>query len=182
MLRLSFRSLAAGVLPPKTAHKQTLAAAAILAVAGCGGGTSEARTATLSGNVEGAVFTFEAPAGWKVARTPRSVAASSGADLLSVTVFPLARPYRPQLFTEVANELDRRVADLAGELRGELRSTGTGHIAGRRARVYEIGVGDRVERLLYVFRGKLEFQLLCRFARGRGTGPCDRLAETFTLT
>jgi hypothetical protein len=74
------------------------------------------------------------------------------------------------------------VADLAGQLRGELRSAGTAHVAGRRARVYELAVGDRVERLLFVFRGRLEFQLLCRFARGRGTAPCDELAATFTLT
>ena len=155
---------------------------AILGLAACGGAKTQPETTTLAGSVEGAGFSFEAPAGWTVSRSPRSVSASSGADLLSVTVFPLARPYRPQLYTKVADELDRRIAELAGQLRGELRSTGTGHVAGRRARVYEIGVGDRVERLLFVFRGRLEFQLLCRFARGRGTAPCDELAATFTLT
>ena len=181
MLRLSFRSLASGLLPPKTAYKQALAALAVVLVAGCGGGATRAETATVAGSVDGAGFRFEAPVGWKVTRTARSVAAVSGADLLSVTVFPLARPYRPKLFAQVSSELDRRIADLAGELRGELRSAGTAHVAGRRARVYELAVGDRVERLLFVFRGKLEFQLLCRYGDGRATRPCDRLAQTFTL-
>ena len=173
--------MARGVVPPKTAHKQTLAALAIIALAGCGGAKQAAETATVTGSVGGVAFRFEAPARWKVTRTARSVAAVSGVQLLSVTVFPLARPYRPQLFAKVTNELDRRIADLAGQLRGELRSAGTGRIGGRRARVYEIAVGDQVERLLYVFRGRLEFQLLCRFGRGGGTRPCDRLAQTFTL-
>lgn len=155
-------------------------AVAVLVLAGCGG-TKAATTTTVAGSAEGTGFRFEAPSGWRVVRTPRSVSAASGGDLLSVTVFPLSRPYRPALWAKVVQELDRRIAELAGRLRGELRSAGTGSVDGRRARVYEIGVGDRVERLLFLFRGRLEYQLLCRYGRGGGTAPCQRLAATFTL-
>lgn len=182
MLRSSFRSLARPLLPGKGAHKQTILALLALLVSGCGGGGRAApTTTTVAARIDGAGFRFEAPAGWEVKRTQRSVSAASGPDLVSVTVFPLARPYRPELRKQVAAELDRRIADLAGALRGELRSVGTARIAGRPARVYEIGVGDRVQRLLFIFKRRLEFQLLCRYGEGDGTEPCDRLAATFRL-
>ena len=167
-------------LPREGAHKPAILGLAALLAAGCGG-AEPATTTTLTSNVGGAGFRFEAPAGWKVTRTPRSVQAASGADLVSVTVYPLARRYRPELARQVDAELDRRIAELAGQLRGELRSAGTARVAGRRARVYEIGVGERTQRLLFVFRGRLEYQLLCRYAGGRGTRPCERLAATFAL-
>lgn len=148
---------------------------------GCGGAKEEATTTTVSASISGRGFQFEAPAGWKVTRSARSVSAASGRDLVSVTVFPLSRPYRPELRDRVANELDRRIADLAGELRGKLRSVGTARIAGRSARVYELAVGKRVERLLFIFQGRLEYQLLCRYAEAGGVEPCDRLAATFRL-
>ncbi len=163
------------------AHKQGLTLLAALLLAGCGGTKTAPPPTTVAGSVDGAAFRFEAPDGWKVTHAPRSVTATSGDDLLSVTVFPLQRPYRPELWPKVARELDRRIADLAGQLRGELRSAGTATVAARRARVYEIAVGDRVQRLLFLFRGRLEYQLLCRFATGRVPEACNRLAASFRL-
>lgn len=181
MLPRSFRSFAGRFLPRAPAHKQALALVAALLLAGCGGGNTAPPPTTVAGSVDGAGFRFEVPDGWQVKRAPRSVTASSGGDLLSVTVFPLQRPYRAALWPEVAGELDRRIADLAGQLRGELRSAGTATVARRRARVYEISAGDRVQRLLFLFRGRLEYQLLCRYADGKRPVACERLAASFRL-
>jgi hypothetical protein len=182
MLSRSFRSVSRRFLPLCTAHKQASALVAVLLLAGCGGAKSAVAPATVTGSVGGAGgFRFEAPHGWKVTHADRAVSAASGADLVSVTVFPLQRAYLPALWPKVVTELDRRIADLAGQLRGELRSAGTTTVAGRRARIYEISVGDRVQRLLFLFRGRLEYQLLCRYAKGGDTTPCERLSASFTL-
>lgn len=153
----------------------------MLLAAGCGGGQEPSATRTVAASVFGTGFRFEVPADWKVERSARAASAASGSDLLSVTVFPLSRPYRPELAAEVDKELDRRIAELAGQLRGELGSVGTAVVDGRRARVYELHVGELVQRLLFVFRGRLEFQLLCRYEQDASTQPCDRLAATFRL-
>jgi hypothetical protein len=177
MLRSSFRSVAALLLPEKGPHKQLILALVLLLVAGCGGSKHPAPTTkVVRGSVDGQGFRFEAPFAWKVARTPRSVSAASGAQLVSVTVLPLSRPFRPELRKQVAKELDLRIAQLGGSL----RSVGTAVVDGRWARVYELQDGDRLRRLLFLFRGRLEYQLLCQFGKDE-TRPCERLASTFRL-
>ena len=58
-------------------------------------------------------------------------------------------------------------------------------VTGRRARSYDIdysqGRKQLVEQLAFVLRGKTEYLLLCRYARGGDTGACDRLLATFRL-
>src|SRR5687767_2278406 len=105
MLRVSFPSWVPGSFPRGRGGKQlalcALAAAAILA--GCGGsGDGEVQV------VRGPGFTFEAPAGWELVRTPRAIGARDGdVDLVQVTRLPLARAYTPDLFERVRPELDR---------------------------------------------------------------------------
>ena len=179
MLRSSFRSLARPNLPRNVACKQGIAALAALALAGCGGSESEGK------RLHGPGFSFEAPAGWKVARRTGATSAAAGSRLVSVTVFPLVHAYSPLLFTKAAAELDRVARSLAQRLGGRLAESATVTIAGRRARRYELtferGGSAIVERLAFVLRGKREYQLLCRFRRGEDDSPCERLLATFAL-
>jgi hypothetical protein len=157
---------------------------AVLALAGCGGGDDdELRT------VQGRGFTFAAPADWGVAVRARSSTAKAGGDdpeLVAVTVFRLARPYRPALWKTVVPELDRVARQLASRLGGTLESSATVTVAGRRARRYEIRYrsmdADVVERTAFVLDGRREYQLVCRYRSGDPTAACDTLFETFRLS
>jgi hypothetical protein len=100
--------------------------------------------------------------------------------------FTLVRPYRPELWPEVVQELDRAAAGVAGQQDGSVTDSRTTAIAGRRARVYEIAYEhegkELVERIGFVLRGKTEYLLLCRYERGGETRACERLLATFRLT
>jgi hypothetical protein len=161
------------------ARKQAVAALAVLALTSCGGSAPEGK------RVRGLGFSFEAPAGWKVARRTSTTSAAAGARLVSVGVFPLMHAYSPLLFTKAAAELDGVARSLARRLGGRVAASATMTIAGRQARRYEIrferGGSDVVERLAFVLRGKREYQLLCRFRRGDDDSPCERLLATFAL-
>lgn len=157
---------------------------AALVLAGCGGGDDgELRT------VQGRGFTFAAPADWDVTVRARSSSAKAGddePDLVSVTVFRLARPYRPALWKTVVPELDRVARQLASRLGGTLESSSTVTVAGRRARRYEIRYrlmdDEVVERTAFVLNGRREYQLVCRYPSGDPTAACETLFETFRLS
>ncbi len=133
-------------------------------VAGCGGGGATPTPQSVSG--EG--YRFAAPAGWRVTHAAGMTSAGKGTELVSVTVFPLGRPFRPQLWEKTVPELDRVASQLAGRLGGHVTTLESGVLAGRRSRSYDIaftrGGTDLVERIAFVFSGRREFQLLCRFA------------------
>jgi hypothetical protein len=150
--------------------------------AGCGSVSSEHKPTR---RIDGNGYSFAAPEGWRVARNGRTVSASSGGELISVTRFPLARPYTQRLWPRVVPVLDGVAAQLARGLGGSVDSRRTVVVAGRRARSYEIGFRrggkDLVERIVFVLHGRREYQLLCRFGRSAGrSGGCDSLLTSFT--
>jgi hypothetical protein len=175
-------------LPRSRGYKPGLATVALaLALAACGGGDGGGALQT----VEGPGFRFSAPAGWEVELRGRSSSArpEGGArELVSVSVFRLARPYRPALWETVVPELDAVAARLADELGGRIEATAVVVVARRRAKRYDIRYerdGDElVERTAFVLRGRREFQLVCRFAADGGEDgrrACATLFSTLSL-
>src|ERR671930_514378 len=172
MLRVSFRSLPSASFPSPRGRKPALAglAAAVIVLAGCGGGGHKA-TASHVQTVTGGGYRFSAPSSWSVHRTSRQVTATSGeVDLVGVTTFTLARRYRPSLWARAVPALDRAAAALAAQLHGEVRTRATVVVGGRRARRYEIA---------YPRPGRREHQLLCRSAAGADEEPCRTLFSSF---
>ena len=141
-----------------------LAAAAVFGLAGCGGGATTPSVQSVSGDG----YRFAAPAGWRVTRASRMTSAAKGQELVSVTVFTLGRPFRPALWEKTVPELDRVASQLATQLGGRVTKLEGGVLAGRRSRSYDIafsrGGKALVERIAFVFSGRREYQLLCRFA------------------
>jgi len=135
--------------------------------------------------VRGTGFTFVAPAGWTVARKGAEVQAAQGTLLVSVTLFPLLRRFRPELWAKVIPELDRAASAIARQQQGMVSDSRTITIAGERARKYDVaytGEGKQlVERIAFVLRGKREYLLLCRYERGGDTEACDGLLTSFKL-
>jgi hypothetical protein len=134
--------------------------------------------------VTGAGYRFSAPASWSVRRSGRGVTAGSGAvDLVGVTTFRLARPYRPRLWAKAVTALDRTADALAAQLGGKLQDRATVVVAGRRARRYEVAYRhsgkELVERTAFVLMGRREHQLLCRFEAGADDGACRTLFSSF---
>jgi hypothetical protein len=166
----------------KPRHALAVAAGAV-ALTACGAGGDELRT------VEGPGFAFSAPADWEVTRRGRSSSAASpdgSPDVVSVTVFRLARPYEPDQWAEVVPELDRVAGQLAAQLDGRLVARSTVTVAGRRARSYDIeyvrGEDRLVERTAFVLDDRREYQLVCRHAAGEAPDACDTLFETFRIS
>jgi hypothetical protein len=158
--------------------------ALVLALPACGGGGAGDDFHT----VQGRGYTFSAPADWTTeVRARSSSARPDGGDpeLVAVTVYRLARPYRPTLWKSVVPELDRVAAELAARLGGTLASSVTVTVAGRRARRYEIRYalrGDEVvERTAFVLDGRREYQLVCRYRAGAPPSACQTLFQTFRL-
>ncbi len=163
-----------------------LAAVFALLAAGCGGGGGESTTAAadLSGQrVEGDGFSFQAPKDWTTKVAVTSAAASRDPDtLVSVTVLPLLKPYKPALFPRVVAELDRVAKALAAKLGGELTSSRSIEAGGGRARQYEIAHGDLVDRITFVLRAKREYELVCRWRKADGEpAACDQLVGSFSF-
>jgi hypothetical protein len=181
MLQLSFRWCASRFVPCINPRKRAVLAVVLLFLAGCGGGGGP----TPEKVVRAGGYRFSAPADWNVSRNPRELRVSQGVNLLSVTRFPLLRAFRPALWDHVVPELDRAARGLAQQQAGEVASSRTVTISGRRARSYDIDYRRNgqalVERIAFVLRGKTEFLLLCRYERGGDTEACDRLLATFTL-
>ncbi len=147
-------------------------------LAGCGGSGEGNSTQVLSGNG----FSFAAPADWKVQRKARELAAAGREpELVSVSVFRLARPYRPEMFAKVVPELDRVAGDLAKGLGGGVVSSKTVGVVGRKARQYEIRYAGRVQVTTFVLSGRTEYQLLCRRTVDGDAAACGRLVSSFRL-
>jgi hypothetical protein len=172
MLGKSFRSLARVVLPRANARKLA-ALALVCALAGCGGGAAK----PAAKRVTGSGYSFQAPADWKVTRSFRAVAASSGGSTASVTVFRLSKPFKQSLWPATVRELDAQLEKLAATEKGKLVSAKTVTVAGLQAREYRIDRTDKPdEQLVYVLRGRREYQLYCNDA-----DACSMLVESFTL-
>jgi hypothetical protein len=187
MLRVSFRSLPSASFPRLRGGKPALVglSAALIVLGGCGGGGHKA-SATDFQTVGGGDYRFSAPSSWSVHRIGRQVTATSGSvDLVGVTTFTLARPYRPSLWTKAVPALDRTAAALTAQLGGKLRTRETVVVAGHRARRYEISYsrdGEAlVERTAFVLTGRREHQLLCRFPSGGDDEACRTLFSSFRL-
>ncbi|MDP9303337.1 MAG: hypothetical protein M3O92_02395 [Actinomycetota bacterium] len=120
-----------------------------------------------------------------MARKGAEVQAAQGTTLVSVTLFPLFRRFRPELWVKVIPELDRAAAAVARQQKGKVGDSRTVTIAGQKARRYDIaytGEGKQlVERIAFVLRGKSEYLLLCRYERGGDTEACDGLLTSFKL-
>jgi hypothetical protein len=120
-----------------------------------------------------------------VARKGAEVQAAQGTSLVSVTLFPLLRRFRPELWTKVIPELDRAAAAVARQQKGKVGDSRTITIAGQKARRYDIAYASEgkqlVERIAFVLRGKSEYLLLCRYERGGDTEACDVLLTSFKL-
>lgn len=160
-------------------------ALALGGVAGCGGGGS---SKTAERIVHGPSFAFRVPSDWTVQRHPTgvSVVAEPGSsELVSVSIFRTTKPYRPALFDKAVPELDRAAADLAKRQGGEVKSSETIEVDGDRVRRYQVEYdqnGEKlIEQIVFVFRGRTEFQLLCQWkASDDEPTACKRLVETFT--
>jgi hypothetical protein len=151
-------------------------------VAGCGGGGG---SSTKPGGrlVAGPGFSFRTPSDWAATVTPRgAVVKRDEVTLVSVTVLPLLKPYRPRLFPRVAGELDRVAGDLAGKLHGRVTERRTTIVARGRVRQYQIEHGGLVDRLTFVLRGKREFLLTCRWRKQDGEPTaCAQLGSSFSF-
>jgi hypothetical protein len=154
--------------------------ALVTLAAGCGGGGS-ARQEPGGRLISGRGFEFNAPSDWVPTLAPRAAVVKRDAvTLVSVTVLPLVKPYRPQLFPRVIGELDRLAGELAGRLQGRVTERRSIIVAGGRVRQYQITHGEFVDRLTFVLRGKQEFLLTCRWRKQDGEpAACPQLASSF---
>jgi hypothetical protein len=157
----SFRLLAKAFLP----------LVLLFILSACGDSTQE--TVTRGIGVRGDGYSFEIPRGWEVERPHDAVVARHGANLVSVTRFPLRKPYDPAQFDETAKELDHLAAQLAQRAGGSLSSSETVEVSGRPVRAYRYGD----ERIGFVLEGRREYQLYCMPA----AAACDLLFSSFTL-
>jgi hypothetical protein len=161
-------------------RKQAVLALTLLLLSGCGG--SQAQKGHI---VRGKGFTFAAPGQWTVSQKGSQVQAAQGTKLISVTLFPLLRAFRPSLWGKVVPELDRAAATIARQQQGTVSDSRTVTITGRKARRYDVGYAGEgkqlVERFAFVLRGKSEYLLLCRYERGGDTEACDGLLTSFKL-
>jgi hypothetical protein len=153
-------------------RKRLLALLGAAAVAGCGGSH---RTGYV--RVDGPGYTFSAPAGWRVKRTPATVSATSGDRVVSVTVFQLARPFRAGVLAEARRELDRVVGQLAAKEHGRL--TDSHDVPDGRRYAIALDGGKRVQEITFRLAGNHEYQLLCTRRRGDDGSVCARLALSF---
>ena len=149
--------------------------------AGCRGG-GDAREELRA--VAGSGYSFDASTELEVTRSGRTLTGEVDGRVVSVTTFRLSRPYRPELWPAVVNELDRVAADLAEKLGGRVAARETRTIAGRRARAYGVeGARDHTRLVAFVLRGRSEYQLLCRWPDGDdASAPCEDLLASFRLT
>ncbi len=163
---------------------------ALGAVSACGGGGSSSGSSAPR-TVRGSGFSFRAPGDWHVKRLASEVSASPkpiAAELVSVTTFPLGKPYKPSLFPAVTKELDSSAEQLAARLGGTVKERRTTTVAGQSVRQYLLVYPqDKQEpkdtysdRITFVLRGKTEYELLCRWA-GSESQPdyCTQLERSF---
>ena len=156
------------------------------ALAGCGGTSHKAPQTQ---DVRGPGYAFRAPAGWEVKRASHVVSAApaeGGPDLISVSVFRIAKRVRPGLGPRVVREVDGVAADYARRLPGRIVARATVRVGGLKGRRYDFAYtrkGERRgQRLIFLFRGRTEFQLLCAWKAPPGrdiSAACAALAASF---
>ena len=169
---------------------QLAAAAATLAVAGCGGGRTGEQVVAPQ-KVTGPGFTFSAPGEREIARTLRSVTVlptdTASPELEQVTRFPLVKTFRPSLWPGASAELDgiaqRLTASLGGEYGNVPKTVRRGGLRGRSYDIaYEHGGVKLRERLTLLLDRRTEYQLLCRWSAAAGEPTaCGLLEKTFRL-
>ena len=130
--------------------------------------------------VGGRGFSFEAPAGWKVARAERRVTATHDSELVQVATFPLLKPYDARLFGRVAVELRSRMREIAGQTNGHLSRERTVTADGVRSHAYDVTVGDHIDEYTFLLNGKREYLLLCRRSSEDRAAACSRLVTSFS--
>jgi hypothetical protein len=157
---------------------------ALLALSACGGGSSHPGSQT----IRAGGFRFQAPYGWHVRRRGTQVQASPkpvSTEVVSVTVFPLLRAYKPSLFAKASRELDGDAAQLGQRLGGYVKTKATTRVAGSPVRQYVVvakqGKNLSNEQITFFLRGKTEFQLLCQWDASEKSVPdyCGQLTRTF---
>lgn len=129
--------------------------------------------------VRGHGYSFNAPDGWKVTTSPTSTVASHDSELLQVSTFPLVRAYTDALFARVTPELDARMRAVAKDAGGTVTGSRTVTAAGGRAHSYSVAAGKDVLEYTFVFRGKREFELLCRRPSSQSDANCKTLVSSF---
>lgn len=145
-------------------------------LAACGGADNDTQI------VRGTGFTFDAPATWKLVRTPRAIGAQGDAvELVQVTRLPLARRYSPELFERVVPELDAAARAVATEVGAKVEPR-TVEVLGERVRQYDLTFDGKLEQLTFYLRGKANYQLLCRRDVDGDDEPCDTLVQSFRLS
>lgn len=153
--------------------KAVLPLALLFILSACGASKQETRTTSIG--IRGKGYTFDVPQGWRVSRPPGAVVARSGRALVSVTRFPLRKPYSPDQFDVVTKALDAVADKLAKAAGTTVSARQTTTVAGdRKIRAYDYG-GRRIG---FVLVGRDEYQLFCAPAGD----ACDLLFRSFTLT
>ena len=148
-------------------------------LAGCGGSSAAEQP---SQSLSGSGFTFEAPAGWTVTRSPRRVTAAHDGELLQVASFPLLKPYSNSLFAKVEKELAARMQQIAAQSGGTVTGPQTVTAGGIRAHSYQVKAGDTIDEYTFVLRGMREFQLLCRREASSSDDSCKQLLASFAVS
>lgn len=156
----------------------SFAAGAFVAVmvAGCGGSPVEKPQRVTAGG-----YRFSAPKDWRVMRTRVAVTATGGDELVQVSSFPLAKPYRRALFAKVAPELEAQLGKATASVGGTVASAGAVTAAGVRSHVYRVTVAGHVDEYTFVLVGRREYQLLCR-SKQAGSAACRQLQTSFELS
>ena len=135
-------------------------------------------------------YVFRAPADHEIERSQRVVTLASpdkgSTELESVSRYPLIKPFRRTLWPGVRTELDGAVDKLNAGLSGTIESRQDVRVGGRLGRRYEVAyerAGQAMrQRITFVFRGREEYQLLCRYADAEAAPrACTLLEETFRL-
>jgi hypothetical protein len=150
--------------------------ALLFILAGCGGSTQPEPVSARA--VSGPGFTVSVPDGWAVRKSGKSLVATKGNGLVSVTRFPLVKTYEPSKFQAAAKELDGVAAQLADQNGGKITKRETTRVAGRRIRAYTIESNGKSMRIGFVLDDKLEYQLVCS---GDARTACDLLFSSFAL-
>jgi hypothetical protein len=174
MIGKSFRSTGKRLLPRGNPRK--LCAILLAGVlAGCGGSAAREQS---SKRVLGALAAVRVPADWKLTRkSARSIQAEGDGSLVSVTIFPLATPFRKALWPRVVPQIDRSVRRFASREHSRLTRSETIAIDGHKARAYDLERPDGTkERIAFVLTGRREYQLYCR---GDDTDACTQLFASF---
>ena len=171
-------------LPLRPNWKRALVGLTCLAalLAGCGGGQ---RRPLETRAVRGADYQFAAPAGWLVSRKSHVVSAlrpGSATDLVSVSRYLLPR-------VPTSAQIDAAARQLARALGGSVDEQSIVSVAGRAAPRYDLSYSRKGDdlglQLVFVLRGRREYQLLCRWLKPEDdetSAACETLATSFMLS